>query len=279
MSRNRILLFLSFVCLLLASSISAQEILVLSALFFISALCEYVDSSLGMGYGTTLSPLLLIFGIARVELVPAILLSESVTGIFAGIAHHREGNIDIANRKVRSKILMLAVPAVAGVFAASFIGSRLNSFGQEYGNLYIGIMVISIGLYLIVFSSREGRKEVSRTKLVLLGTVGAFNKAVSGGGYGPLITGGQLTAGVKEREAVAVTSICESFTCLSALLVFFSLGGELNLYYAIPLCLGSMAGVIPAAKTVKILPQGLLKKSIGWATLLLGSIMLIKFLN
>ena len=34
------------------------------ALFIVTAafLCEYVDSTLGMGYGTTLTPLLLILG-------------------------------------------------------------------------------------------------------------------------------------------------------------------------------------------------------------------------
>lgn len=259
---------------------SAPDIIIFSSLFFISAFCEYIDSSLGMGYGTTLAPLLLIFGIARVEVVPAILLSEAITGIFSGIAHHKEGNINIvSDSKIRKVTIMLAIPAVIGVFAASFIGSGLKSFGRDYGDLYVGIMVLSIGLYLVLFSSKSVKGETGSTKFILLGTVGAFNKAISGGGYGPLITGGQLTAGVNEREAIAVTSLCESFACIAALLLFFCLGGEMNLYYAVPLCLGSVVTVIPAAKTIKLLPKGMLKKSIGWATLLLGSLTIIKFIN
>lgn len=292
MSRNRIFLHIWIVCLLLAgvavtfltssdfSINSAPDIIIYSSLFFVSAFCEYVDSSLGMGYGTTLSPLLLIIGIARLEIVPAILLSEAITGAFAAVAHHKEGNINFTtNPRVRKYTIMLAIPAVIGVFAASLIGSGLKSFGQYYGDLYIGVMVISIGIYLIIFSSRYTKSEASKSKLIILGTAGAFNKAVSGGGYGPLITGGQLTAGVKDREAIAITSLCESFACLAALVLFFYLGGKMNLYYAIPLCLGSLVTVVPAAKTVKLLPKGILKKSIGWATLLLGILTLIKFIN
>ncbi len=41
-------------------------------------ICEYVDSSLGMGYGTTLTPLLLIMGYNPLQIVPAVLLSELI---------------------------------------------------------------------------------------------------------------------------------------------------------------------------------------------------------
>ena len=48
----------------------------------------FVDSSLGMGYGTTLTPLLLLMGYEPVEIVPAVLLSECITGVLAGACHH-----------------------------------------------------------------------------------------------------------------------------------------------------------------------------------------------
>jgi len=48
--------------------------------------CEYIDSSLGMGYGTTLTPILLLAGFAPVQVVPSILLSEFVTALTARAA-------------------------------------------------------------------------------------------------------------------------------------------------------------------------------------------------
>ncbi|MCK4232918.1 hypothetical protein KAX75_00695, partial [candidate division WOR-3 bacterium] len=58
---------------------------------FIAALafcCEYIDSSLGMGYGTILSPVLIIMGFDPLIVVPSILLSQAVGGFTASIFHH-----------------------------------------------------------------------------------------------------------------------------------------------------------------------------------------------
>jgi len=86
-------------------------------------------------------------------------------------------------------------------------------------------------------------------------------------------------SGIKEKEAIVITSLCECFTCLVGLIVFYILGGEMNLFYAVPLCMGSMLSVVPAAKTIKLLPEGVLKRAIGWGTLLLGILTLWKFLH
>jgi uncharacterized protein len=253
-------------------------------LFFISAFCEYIDSSLGMGYGTTLTPLLLTFGVVRAEIVPVILLSELMTGFFAGIAHHHEGNVNLkTDKNIKTAVVFLTIPSIIGVVTATILSSRMKEIGQHYANLYIGLMIVAIGVYLIysnlVRKRFPGTGTISKPRLLTLGIVAAFNKGVSGGGYGPLMTGGQLTAGVKEKEAVVITSLCEGFTCFTGLVVFFILGGSLNWFYVVPLCMGSMVSVVPAAKTIKILPEGLLKKAIGWATLLLGLMTLWKFLH
>ena len=253
-------------------------------LFFISAFCEYIDSSLGMGYGTTLTPLLLTFGVIRAEIVPVILLSELMTGFFAGIAHHREGNVNLKKDKnIKTAVIFLTIPSIIGVVTATILSSRLKEIGQHYANLYIGLMIFAIGIYLIysnlVRKRIPGTGTISKPRLLILGIVAAFNKGVSGGGYGPLMTGGQLTAGVKEKEAVVITSLCEGFTCFTGLVAFFILGGSLNWFYVVPLCMGSMVSVVPAAKTIRVIPEGLLKKAIGWATLLLGLMTLWKFLH
>ena len=294
MDRKKTVIFIWLFCLILASvaivsllnnqpaGLSLPGWVIVVFLFTLSAFCEYIDSSLGMGYGTTLTPLLLALGVVRQEIVPAVLLSELITGLFAAIAHHREGNVNLKKDKnIRTAVLYLAIPSVIGVVAATILGSKLKTAGQQYANLYIGIMIALIGIYLIYtnYFRKVSRPSASKPKLLILGSVAAFNKGVSGGGYGPLMTGGQLMAGVREKEAIVITSLCECFTCFTGLIVFFLMGGSLNLFYAVPLCMGSVLSVVPAARTIKILPEGLLKKTIGWATLLLGLITLWKFLH
>ncbi len=59
-------------------------------LVFVAALvCEYIDSALGMGYGTTLTPVLLLCGFDPLQIVPAVLLSEFSTGLVATITVRR----------------------------------------------------------------------------------------------------------------------------------------------------------------------------------------------
>ena len=45
--------------------------------------CELIDSGLGMGYGTILTPTLLLMGFAPEIVVPAILFSELLSGFAA----------------------------------------------------------------------------------------------------------------------------------------------------------------------------------------------------
>ena len=78
------------------------------AIFFAALLCEYVDSSLGMGYGTTLTPLLLLAGFAPLDIVPAILLSEALTGAAAGLFHQRDGNVNFLRDARARRTALLA---------------------------------------------------------------------------------------------------------------------------------------------------------------------------
>ena len=55
--------------------------------------CEYIDSSLGMGYGTILSPILIILGFNPIVAVPAVLLSQACGGFAASVFHHQLKNV------------------------------------------------------------------------------------------------------------------------------------------------------------------------------------------
>ncbi|MHC5157099.1 MAG: TSUP family transporter, partial [Planctomycetota bacterium] len=69
-------------------------LMVIVMILIISFLCEYMDATLGMGYGTTLTPLLLLLGFAPGIVVPAILVSQLISNTLASICHHREGNVN-----------------------------------------------------------------------------------------------------------------------------------------------------------------------------------------
>lgn len=68
---------------------------IIITIFLVALICEYMDSTLGMGYGTTLTPVLLLMGFSPLQVVPTVLLSELISGLLAAFFHHREGNVNL----------------------------------------------------------------------------------------------------------------------------------------------------------------------------------------
>ena len=259
---------------------------------------EYVDSTLGMGYGTTLTPLLMLLGFAPMQVVPAVLLSELLTGLTAAAAHHRAGNVDFrirtrdADGRPIAKMLLdlgylatakralprplriamlLGACSMAGAIAATLLAVKLS---KVYLNLYIGVMVTVIGAFILVRRRSEGR--FSWTKITGLGLVASFNKGLSGGGYGPLVCGGQVLAGVDGRSAVAITSLAEGLTCAVGFTALL-LAGQVRDWCLMPyLCAGALLSVPLSAHTVKRINLRHLKVIIAAATLILGLLTLWK---
>ncbi|HUU87629.1 MAG TPA: hypothetical protein VMX17_07735, partial [Candidatus Glassbacteria bacterium] len=68
-------------------------------LFVLALIMEIIDSGLGMGYGTVLSPLLLMSGIGALVVVPSILISQAIGGFVASIFHNKFKNADLMPKK------------------------------------------------------------------------------------------------------------------------------------------------------------------------------------
>lgn len=245
------------------------------AVFFAAISCEYVDSSLGMGYGTTLTPLLLLAGFAPLQIIPAILLSEFITGISAGIFHHRDGNIDfLRDRKAQGTALLLSMLSVFGVLAAVTLALHISTF---WLTAIIATIILSVGIVILVTIRRQLAYHCSH--IVVLGTIAAFNKGLSGGGYGPLVTGGQMVSGISPKHAVAITSVTEGLVCLVGLIAYLIMGGTLCWALAVPLLLGALLSVPIATLTVRRFPEKFMRGSVGIVTVLLGLLTFVKLFS
>lgn len=251
-------------------------------LFFLAFLCGYIDSSLGMGYGTTLTPVLLILAFPRAEVVPAVLLSQLVSGAVAALGHHKLGNVDfIADPSIRRVLLVLSLPSLLVAISAVWLGSVLDAMNRDILKIYIALMVMGIGFWLLYKQFRVRTKHApsfSGRRIILLGVFAAFNKGVSAGGYGPLVTGGQLLSGVSEKKAVAITTLSEVIVSLAGVLGFILFFQELNWFLVLFLTTGATLSVPFATLTVKYMPKGILTSRIAYATLFLGGVSLYRFL-
>lgn len=228
--------------------------------------CEYVDSTLGMGYGTALTPLLLLFGYEPLDIVPAVLASELATGLLAAALHHRAGNVEFRRGGKDLRIAMiLALCSIVGTLVAVWLAVRIS---KSAITTYIGILVLLMGVIILVLRGRAG--SFAWSKVVGLGLLASFNKGISGGGYGPVVTCGQIISGIQGKRAVAITSLAEGLTCLVGVIAFLVMKGGLNLRLTSALVIGAVCSVPFSAYSVSRVDTRRLTMAIGIVTATLG---------
>ena len=234
---------------------------------FMAFVAEYFDSTLGMGYGTSLTPILLLLGYQPMQIVPCILLSELFTGIFAGLIHSKMGNVNllphgtlnVKNNQVKFlsnlksylphhlKIsLLIAACSIIGTVGAVLLAVSLPKF---YVKFYIGLLILTMGILILVTNKKVYK--FSWKKIVGLSVVASFNKGMSGGGYGPVVTSGQLLSGIDGKNAIGITSFAEGVTCMVGLIMYLSMNQIIDWTLAPFLVFGGMLSVPLAGITVK----------------------------
>jgi len=274
------------------------------AIVLIAFFCEYMDSTLGMGYGTTMTPVLMLFGFTPLQIVPAVLLSELITGILSGSMHHREGNVNFHFKVLdfqRMKdslrlpgpvnpdhhtygiqisshlkvVLLLLSATIVGSSSAVFTAKVLP---KQWTSLYISLMVIAMGVLIIACFNRQFA--YSWKKIVGLGLLASFNKGLTGGGYGPLVVSGQMLSGVEGKNAIGITSLAEGITCALGVVIYLFAGkNSMDWRLAAVIITGAVCSVPFSVKSVKIMNPKLLKGLIAFLTIVLGVITLIKTLK
>ena len=80
------------------------------------------------------------------------------------------------------------------------------------------------------------------------------------------------------KHAVAITSLAESLTCLVALILYVVMHGQVHWPLAAPLTLGAVFSVPLATLTVRVLPEPVIRGSVGVVTCLLGMLTLVKLI-
>jgi uncharacterized protein len=243
------------------------------AVGLIAFFVEYINSSIGMGYGTILSPVLIILGFPLKTVVPAILLTELIIGIPAGILHHKMGNVSFKlNSRPTKIVLLLTVCSFLGAVGAVYLVSILP---VKLAQGFVSTIIVIVGLAF--FLKKSKRITFSWIKLSFLGVLAAFNKASSGGGYGPLTTGGQIIAGIPDKSAIPITILSKAFVGAVGVVSYYLIEGATpDWSLLLPLIVGSIIPLIPAVMTVKILPQEKLHTRLGIFITFLGAIALFK---
>ncbi len=242
---------------------------------FLAFLLEVVDASIGMGYGTILTPVLLMIGFDPSQVVPAVLVSQVAGDFLGAFFHHEFKNVNLSIGSKHFKVAMtLSLLGLIGSIFAVVIAVNLPKLLLS---LYIGTLFTFTGLMVLITKNKN--YGFSWTRLLGLGSVAAFNKGISGGGYGPIVTSGQILAGVKARSAIGIISLAEGITSVVAVLMYVLIGKNIDWSLSILLSVGVVLSAPLAAFIVRRIESRKLRLVIGISTFILGLLTILSFVS
>ena len=223
---------------------------------------QFVDGSLGMGYGLTSSTLLIFAGLSPAAASASVHLAEVGTTALSGVAHHRFGNVDW------HAVRRIAIPGGIGAFLGATL---LSSLSTESAKPLASTLLFTLGIYVLL-RFLLGKQRVSRKGqpglrfLAPLGLIGGFIDATGGGGWGPVTTPTLLADGrLAPNRVVGTVSASEFIVAISASAGFFTaLGGEvLRMEFVAALLAGGFIAAPIAAYMVRHLNPRLLGVIVG----------------
>lgn len=249
------------------------------ALFGLAFVLEMVDNGLGGGFGTILSPLLVILGFDAKAIVPAILFSEMISGVWGGSWHAFFHNV---NWKAVGMTLLGSLIAMG--LATFVMGAYLSPAALKY---VISVFAVVMGAFVVARSymiKRLEKVDLSKHQwlITVMGALIGYQKGTSGGNYGPFSVTGYMVMGLPAAVAIGTTTVAEGIACTLGVGMYVTTTG-IVLAFAIPLALGSfIADPISAFinnKLKKKLSPPFHGRIIGLSMLTVGIIGLLKTLG
>jgi uncharacterized membrane protein YfcA len=222
---------------------------------------ELTDSAAGMGFGTALAPVLFLLGYTPLQVTPALLVSEAITGIVSGGVHHELKNASFSFRPLNDATRMVLVLGGVGA-AASVVSIVLTYFAltlpDAYIETYVAALVLGMGLVGLIRARLETTIEYRPRRIVGFAVLAGLNKGIGGGGYGPVVTLGQILSGVYEKSATAIASLAESIVSVVGVLTFFALstqGVEVDLVLLPSVFTAGFLAAVAAPYLVRVVPN------------------------
>ncbi len=243
----------------------------LLALSFSSGL---IDLSLGMGYGFTVTPIMLLLGYTTAETVPTVLFSSFIGGASSSYFNHRQRNADFTPGSRDLKIALIT--GGLGVVGAVIGVNTSLSLPERTVGLYIGTIVIASGALMLY--SKSLISSFSWPKMTVISVLGAFNKGISGSGFGPIITTGAIISGLDEKTSISIQALSETLVSLIGFATYTAIQSQVNTPMIIATSIGVTLASPFAATIVKKARGNTLKTMIGALALIVGASTLLKYL-
>ncbi len=210
-------------------------------------LAQLTDGSLGMGYGTISTTVLLAYGVPPAIVSSRVHAARVFSSGVSGYSHHRFGNI---NKKL---FKTLVIPGIIG----AVIGAALAFIGQGYSDwvrLPLSIYTLYLGYFIFKKAFKKKKAKDKVKKAGWLAATGGFLDAFAGGGWGTLVTSTLMSKRKSPRYVIGSVCLAEFFVVFASSITFFILLKSLPIWEVAGLIIGGVAAAPIAARLVGKLP-------------------------
>lgn len=187
----------------------------------VGGIAQFVDGSLGMGFGVTSATLLTLLGYSAVAASAGTHAAKMGTTLVSGLAHWREGNVEWR------VLIALAVPGTIGAFTGAVILTNVSLDGARIWMAGILLVLgISIVMRFAFGKTLIPQMKVRTRNLWPIGLFGGFVDATGGGGWGPVATPSMMTVTRHEPKKVVGTVNAAEFAVAVAASMGFLVGAK-----------------------------------------------------
>ena len=248
-------------------------------LVVLSFSAAFLDAAVGVGYGTMLTPLLILLNLPVLEIIPAVLLAQIVAAAITALFYYIHGNIEFTRTSEDSQIAIIL--SLAGIFGATIaitLFFTIFSINPVLLQIYIAIALLLVGILVLI----QFRWQLTPSRIFTIGAIAAVNKGLSGGCYTPIVAGGLLLSGRTNKQAIGVTKVAKAVTSITAVILYILLGrlifDQYFIQLAIPLTIGTLIAAPLASYLVKRTQSHQITILIGITISFLGIFTLLKTL-
>ena len=229
----------------------------------LAAFFEFMDASAGMGFGTALTPILLVIGFDPKQIVPVVMIQQGVAGLVGAFLHREFENVEWKFKPMSETVKLWFIIGVVGCIAVSIsiVGIyKILHVDKVWIKLYVAVLLVVMGGASIFQGTKE--REYKPRRMIGFAALAGFNKGVGGGGYGPVVTIGGLLAGVPVKSMLAVTAICEGTVSTFSIIVWLALltsGVQIDYLLLPSMMIATMFSAIAAPYMTRVFPEKLWK--------------------
>jgi hypothetical protein len=199
-----------------------MDFLTVAVFALVGAAAQFVDGTLGMGFGVTSATLLTVLGYSAVAASAGTHAAKVGTCFASGVSHWREGNVDWR------VLIAVGVPGAFGAFIGAVV---LTNVAIDGARVWMAAILFLLGISIIArfgFGKSLLPEMRLRTRnLWPIGLFGGFVDATGGGGWGPVATPSLMTV---TRHAphriVGTVSASEFLVAVSASMGFLVGAGD-----------------------------------------------------